>query len=293
MVANSPNTWRNLEHMFQLFVGLFAVRRRPMDEPSATNGQRQECVAVDNVVNHATRITNIRGRKSIERALPSIRRAMIYQIFIAAVIGLTIKSPDLSMARWWRHVRIANNKQSNGISTSIFPSTWRFWQAAAMHAMAHTTSTNKQKREKSQFHNKILIWKLKIEFVRVERHRERKKSICELRKTNQKMKMNRSIHFYWRMWVEVKTPFGFHRRIRCSRSQRTSATSIERAGRKSALHLQDCNARNVLRIKIAFDVNTPLPSFVRPFRSSALPVLAITQIAFANRSTLKIKPNII
>lgn len=113
MVANSPNTWRNLEHMFQLFVGLFAVRRRPMDEPSATNGQRQECVAVDDLVNHATRITNIRGRKSIERALPSIRRAMIYQIFIAAVIGLTIKSPDLSMARWWRHVRIANNKQSN------------------------------------------------------------------------------------------------------------------------------------------------------------------------------------
>lgn len=36
-----------------------------MDEPSATNGQRQECVAVDDVVNHATRITNIRGRKSI------------------------------------------------------------------------------------------------------------------------------------------------------------------------------------------------------------------------------------
>lgn len=103
--------------------------------------------------------------------------------------------------------------------------------------------------------------------------------------------MNRSIHFYWRMWVEVKTPFGFHLRIRCSRSQRTSEASIERAGRKSALHLHDCNARNVFRIKIAFDVNTPLPSFVRPFRSSALPVLAITQIAFANRSTLKIRTN--
>lgn len=75
------------------------------------------------------------------------------------------------------------------------------------------------KIENPPFHNRILIRKFGVfEFVQLSTS-ERKKSIQKWRGENDlKTKMNRSIHFYCRMWVEVKAADSCHRQIQCTAS---------------------------------------------------------------------------
>lgn len=107
------------------------------------------CVVGD--VNHSKRNYEIRKRKFNKTFTAIDRRVDL--LFIAAMIELAIKSPDLSIAHThstqsrlsvadgdWNIC--ADSKQSNGTSISIFPLTWRLWQPA-MYATTHTTSANK------------------------------------------------------------------------------------------------------------------------------------------------------
>lgn len=78
-------------------------------------------------------------------------------------------------------------------------------------------SAIKYQSKNPPFHNRILIWEFENWIFALRCAVWEKKSIYKWRKENgSRTKMNRSIHFYCRMWVEVKTSDSCHRQMQCT-----------------------------------------------------------------------------